>query len=151
MTLPIETAAVGDQYARRALDLIAQQFPIPRVRDATFQANGTNQGAALADSTLVTEAITFTGGQRLEVRGTVRMGGNTAGAVMTAAIFMDGADTGIRGNAIAQGAGVYLAMPLCGWLTPAAGAHTFKLFGSVTAGLANCDAAVPSFVSFQSR
>lgn len=28
MTLPLETVAVGDQYAKRALDVVAQQFPI---------------------------------------------------------------------------------------------------------------------------
>lgn len=28
MTLPLETAAVKDEYARRALDAVAQQFPV---------------------------------------------------------------------------------------------------------------------------
>lgn len=28
MTLPLETLAVKDEYARRALDVVAQQFPV---------------------------------------------------------------------------------------------------------------------------
>jgi len=65
MTLPLETASVEDQYARRALDLVAQQFPVlPRAPTFTV---ATLPGAA----TLGAGVIVFVsdGGAGAQFRG----------------------------------------------------------------------------------
>lgn len=58
MTLQIEIAGIGDDYARRALDVVAQQFPLQRqliarevVTAASFATNWTDYSTSVPDAT----------------------------------------------------------------------------------------------------
>lgn len=62
MTLPVESASIGDQYARRAVDIIAQRFPIHAADLASdvllLATTGTQRKVAFGTATVTFTAAT---------------------------------------------------------------------------------------------